>query len=43
MLGHIVFIGKIIEADILKEAEAMTYSYYHEIKHGTTQKMLQLI
>ncbi|MEK6646589.1 MAG: rubredoxin [Candidatus Firestonebacteria bacterium] len=33
---HIVFIGKIIEADILKEAEAMTYSYYHEIKHGTT-------
>jgi ferric-chelate reductase [NAD(P)H] len=35
---HTLFLGKVIEADILNEAEAMSYSYYHTIKGGLTQK-----
>ena len=29
---HTLFIGKIIEADILEEKEAMSYQYYQEQK-----------
>jgi flavin reductase (DIM6/NTAB) family NADH-FMN oxidoreductase RutF len=31
---HTVFIGKVVEAETLKEAEPMTYAYYHEVKKG---------
>ncbi len=30
---HTLFIGKLIEADILKDEEAMSYSYYQENKN----------
>lgn len=33
---HTVFIGKIVDAEILNTEEPMTYAYYHEIKKGTT-------
>jgi len=35
---HTVFIGELVEADVLKEGEPMTYAYYHQTKRGTTPK-----
>ena len=35
---HTVFIGKIVDAEIIKDGEPMTYTYYHEIKKGTAPK-----
>ncbi|MEW6026370.1 MAG: rubredoxin [Planctomycetota bacterium] len=35
---HTVFIGKVIEAEILSDKEPMTYAYYHEIKGGKAPK-----
>ncbi len=33
---HTLFIGEVVDADILKEGEPMTYDYYHQVKGGTT-------
>ena len=33
---HTLFIGKVVDADILNGEEPMTYAYYHEVKRGTT-------
>lgn len=35
---HTIFIGKIIAAEVLTQDTCMSYSYYHEIKRGTTPK-----
>jgi flavin reductase (DIM6/NTAB) family NADH-FMN oxidoreductase RutF/rubredoxin len=35
---HTAFIGEVIDAHTLKEAEPMTYAYYHEIKGGKSPK-----
>lgn len=35
---HTVFIGKIVNAEITKEGEPMTYAYYHEVKNGLSPK-----
>jgi len=35
---HTIFIGELVGADILKEGEAMTYAYYHQVKRGSTPK-----
>ena len=35
---HTLFIGKVVEAQIIKDEEPMTYAYYHEVKQGTTPK-----
>lgn len=35
---HTVFVGKVIDAEILNEKEPMTYDYYHKIKRGLTPK-----
>ncbi len=35
---HTIFIGELVEADVLKEGEPMTYAYYHQVKRGTTPK-----
>jgi flavin reductase (DIM6/NTAB) family NADH-FMN oxidoreductase RutF/rubredoxin len=35
---HTVFIGELVEADVIKEGEPMTYAYYHQVKRGTTPK-----
>ena len=35
---HTVFIGKIVDAEIIKDGGPMTYTYYHEIKKGTAPK-----
>jgi flavin reductase (DIM6/NTAB) family NADH-FMN oxidoreductase RutF/rubredoxin len=33
---HTIFIGRLVEAETLSDEEPMTYSYYHEVKRGTT-------
>ena len=33
---HVLFIGEVVDADILKEGEPMTYAYYHQVKGGKT-------
>lgn len=35
---HTVFIGKIVDCDVLSSAEPMTYAYYHEVKGGKSPK-----
>ncbi len=31
---HTIFIGRVIEAELLKEGEPLTYAYYHQVKKG---------
>ncbi len=33
---HTVFIGRVVDAQVVRDAEPMTYAYYHEIKRGTS-------
>ncbi|MFC1914993.1 flavin reductase [Chloroflexota bacterium] len=35
---HTIFVGKIIDGDILSEEACMTYEYYHQVKRGITPK-----
>jgi len=35
---HTLFIGELVGADVISEAECMTYDYYHQVKRGTTPK-----
>lgn len=35
---HTIFSGKVVDADIIKDGEPMTYAYYHEIKRGKAPK-----
>ncbi len=33
---HTIFIGDVVDADVLNERTCMTYAYYHDIKRGAT-------
>jgi len=35
---HTVFVGKVVEAQVTKEGEPMTYAYYHQVKKGKSPK-----
>ena len=35
---HTIFVGEIVESEVLKDGEPMTYAYYHQVKKGTTPK-----
>lgn len=35
---HTVFLGKIIDGDIIKQDKPMTYAYYHAVKKGLSPK-----
>jgi flavin reductase (DIM6/NTAB) family NADH-FMN oxidoreductase RutF/rubredoxin len=35
---HTIFIGKIVDCEVLNDAEPMTYAYYHQIKGGKSPK-----
>lgn len=35
---HTIFVGEIVDADVLNEKACMTYDYYHTVKRGTTPK-----
>ncbi len=35
---HTIFVGKVIDAEILNNSEPLTYDYYHQIKGGKSPK-----
>ena len=35
---HTVFLGKVVDADVLKDDTAMTYAYYHNVIKGKSPK-----
>jgi len=35
-LTHTLFLGQLTDSKIISEGKPMTYSYYHEVKRGTT-------
>ena len=35
---HTVFLGEVIDADVLEKAEPMTYAYYHKVVKGKSPK-----
>jgi len=35
---HTIFIGELVDAEVIQEGEPMTYAYYHQVKRGTTPK-----
>jgi flavin reductase (DIM6/NTAB) family NADH-FMN oxidoreductase RutF len=35
---HTIFVGKVIEAEVLSDGEPMTYAYYHAVKRGKTPR-----
>ena len=35
---HTIFIGEVVDADVFKAGEPMTYAYYHEVKKGKSPK-----
>lgn len=35
---HTLFIGRVVDAQIIQDGEPMTYAYYHEIKRGKAPK-----
>lgn len=35
---HTVFLGEVIDADVLKDEEPMTYAYYHKVVKGKSPK-----
>lgn len=35
---HTVFLGEVVEGDVLKEEPAMTYAYYHQVVKGKSPK-----
>ena len=35
---HTIFLGEVVDADLLKEGDAMTYAYYHKVIKGSSPK-----
>ncbi len=35
---HTLFIGKVVDCDVMAEGEPMTYAFYHEVKKGKTPR-----
>ena len=35
---HTIFLGKVLEADIISDSEPMTYAYYHKVVKGKSPK-----
>lgn len=35
---HTIFVGELVDADVLSEKPCMTYDYYHQVKRGVTPK-----
>ena len=31
---HTIFVGEVVDADVVSDAEPMTYAYYHQVKKG---------
>jgi len=35
---HTLFVGELVDADVISEKPCMTYDYYHQVKRGVTPK-----
>lgn len=35
---HTIFIGEVVDSDVLNDESPMTYAYYHEVKKGVTPR-----
>jgi len=35
---HSIFAGELVDADVVREGEPLTYAYYHQVKRGSTPK-----
>ena len=35
---HTIFVGEVVDGDILNDKTCMTYEYYHQVKRGTTPR-----
>ena len=35
---HSIFVGELVDADVIKEGEPITYAYYQQVKRGTTPR-----
>lgn len=35
---HTVFLGRVVDADVMKQDDAMTYAYYHKVVKGSSPK-----
>ena len=35
---HVIFVGEVVEMEVLNEEEVMTYAYYNKVKNGSTPK-----
>jgi rubredoxin/flavin reductase (DIM6/NTAB) family NADH-FMN oxidoreductase RutF len=35
---HTIFIGQLVDADVIRDGEPITYAYYQQVKRGTTPK-----
>jgi len=35
---HTIFVGELVDADVIREGEPITYAYYQQVKRGTTPK-----
>ncbi|MBO8183359.1 MAG: flavin reductase [Archaeoglobus sp.] len=35
---HTLFVGEVVDAEIVEDKEVMTYDYYHRVKQGKTPK-----
>lgn len=35
---HVLFVGEVVDCDVVNDEEVMTYAYYHQVKNGATPK-----
>ena len=35
---HTIFVGELVEADVISQKECLTYAYYQQVKRGTTPR-----
>ncbi len=35
---HVIFVGEVVDMDVINNEEVMTYAYYHQVKNGATPK-----
>ncbi|HAV10387.1 MAG TPA: High molecular weight rubredoxin [Dehalococcoidia bacterium] len=38
VVTHTIFVGGVVECDVLKDGSPLTYAYYQQVKRGTTPK-----
>lgn len=38
VLTHTIFIGRVVSAEVINDADQMTYKYYQNVKHGKSPK-----